>query len=142
VAAQQSFVMADIPGLIKGAAKGAGLGVRFLKHLARTRLLLHVVDIAPLAPDADPAQDVTDIAAELEGFSPQLAGRERWLVCNKIDLLAPDERTARCQELVRRLQWRGPVFAVSAATGEGTEALKQHIMDFLHNDEHAAQTAG
>jgi GTP-binding protein len=131
--------MADIPGLIKDAAKGAGLGVRFLKHLARTRLLLHVVDIAPLGPDADPARDITDIAAELEGFSPQLARRERWLVCNKIDLLAPEERTARCQELVQQLRWRGPVFAVSAATAEGIEALKQHIMDFLHKDEHAAQ---
>jgi len=142
VGAQQGFVMADIPGLIKDAAKGAGLGVRFLKHLARTRLLLHVVDIAPLGPDADPARDITDIAAELEGFSPQLARRERWLVCNKIDLLAPEERTARCEELVQQLRWRGPVFAVSAATAEGIEALKQHIMDFLHKDEHAAQTTG
>ncbi len=139
VAPHRSFVIADIPGLIEGAAEGAGLGVRFLKHLARTRLLLHLVDVAPLEAGSDPADDVRKIVAELAKFSPELASRERWLVFNKIDLLAPDERQARCDAIVQALDWRGPVFSISAISGEQTEQLVQRIMTFLEqadNDPH------
>ena len=116
---QQSFVMADIPGLIEGAAEGAGLGIRFLKHLQRTRLLLHLVDIAPPDPEADPVKDARAIAAELKKFSPELATRERWLVLNKIDLLPPAEAEKRCKEIVRRLRWKGPVFRISGVDAHG-----------------------
>jgi len=124
----QSFVMADVPGLIEGASEGAGLGIRFLKHLSRTRLLLHVVDIAPIDPSVDPAGEVRAIAKELRKFSAELADKPRWLVINKIDLLADDERTAARRELLGALDWDEPVFEVSAATGEGTEALAQAVM--------------
>lgn len=126
----RSFVMADIPGLIEGAAEGAGLGIRFLKHLARTRLLLHLVDIAPW-DDSDPVDNVDAIAGELQLFSPALAARERWLVLNKLDMLAADEGKERCQAIVDELDWEGPVFTISAATGEGTQALVQAIMNHI-----------
>lgn len=124
----QSFVMADVPGLIEGASGGAGLGIRFLKHLQRTRLLLHVVDIAPLDESIDPADSVRAIKAELERFSDELAAMPRWLIINKIDLLAAEELQKRRDKLVAKLQWDGPVFEVSAATGEGTESLAQAVM--------------
>jgi GTP-binding protein len=124
----QSFVMADVPGLIEGASEGAGLGIRFLKHLQRTRLLLHLVDIAPLDESIDPADSVTSIAKELGNFSADLAATPRWLVINKIDLLAADVIVERRDALLEKLAWDGPVFEVSAATGEGTEALGQAIM--------------
>jgi GTP-binding protein len=127
----KSFVMADIPGLIEGAAEGAGLGIRFLKHLQRTRLLLHLVDIAPLDPDADPVEGARAIVGELRKFSPALAKKKRWLVLNKIDLLPPEERGRRCAEIVRRLRFRGPVFRISGATGEGTRELCQAVMRHL-----------
>ncbi|MBM5811951.1 MAG: GTPase ObgE [Gammaproteobacteria bacterium] len=127
----QSFVMADIPGLIEGAAEGAGLGIRFLKHLQRTRLLLHLVDIAPPDPAADPVAGARAIVAELKKFSPELAKKERWLVLNKIDLLPAEEREPRCAEIVRRLRFRGPVFRISGATGEGTGRLCQAVMERL-----------
>jgi GTP-binding protein len=127
----KSFVMADIPGLIEGAAEGAGLGIRFLKHLQRTRLLLHLVDIAPLDPDADPVAGAREIVGELKKFSPDLAKKKRWLVLNKIDLLPPGERVERCAEIVRRLRFKGPVFRISGATGEGTKELCQAIMQHL-----------
>jgi GTP-binding protein len=123
--------MADIPGLIEGAAEGAGLGIRFLKHLQRTRLLLHLVDIAPLDPDADPVEGARAIVGELRKFSPALAKKKRWLVLNKIDLLPPEERGRRCAEIVRRLRFRGPVFRISGATGEGTRELCQAVMRHL-----------
>jgi GTP-binding protein len=126
--AHRSFVMADVPGLIAGAADGAGLGVQFLKHLSRTRLLLHLVDLGPLG---DPVADVTAIAAELERFSPDLAARERWLVLNKTDLLTEAERLQHCSEVVAALQWQGPVFEISALTGDGTDRLVQAAMDYL-----------
>jgi GTP-binding protein len=128
VGSLQSFVMADIPGLIEGAAEGAGLGIQFLKHLQRTRLLLHLVDIAPINPDTNPADEVKAIANELVKYSASLAQTPRWLVINKIDLLLEDERAAARDKLLTELAWSGPVFEVSAATGEGTEALGQAVM--------------
>ena len=124
----QSFVMADIPGLIEGAAEGTGLGIRFLRHVQRTRLLLHMVDIAPLEADADPAADFRAIETELKKFSPDLAAKPRWLVINKTDLLAEDQLSSAVDELVQRLVWDGPVHQISAATGRGAESLAQAVM--------------
>jgi GTP-binding protein len=108
----RSFVIADIPGIIEGASEGAGLGVRFLKHLTRCRLLLHVVDMLP--PDeSSPANNISIILQELACFSPTLASREQWLVLNKIDLLEPDEVTSICQRVVDDLKWTGPVFNIA-----------------------------
>ena len=135
----RSFVMADIPGLIEGAAEGAGLGIRFLKHLQRTRVLLHLVDIAPPDPEADPVKDARSIVAELKKFSPELAQRERWLVLNKIDLMLPEEADKRCREIVRRLRWKGPMFRISAASGEGTKELVNALMRRI--EERAAEAA-
>ena len=129
----RSFVIADIPGLIAGAHEGAGLGIRFLKHLARTRILLHLVDIAPYDPAADPVKDARSIARELEKFSPELAARERWLVFNKIDLLPENERAARVKEIVRRLKWKGPVFAIAAVNGLGCRELTGRMMERLES---------
>ena len=127
----QSFVMADIPGLIEGAAEGAGLGIRFLKHIQRTRLLLHLVDIAPVDSDNDPADAFRAIETELGKFSGDLAEKARWLVINKIDLLPQEDRQAVQDRLVSELEWQGPVFRVSAETGEGTEQLGQAVMQWL-----------
>ncbi|MBZ2190512.1 GTPase ObgE [Alcanivorax sp. JB21] len=126
----RSFVMADIPGLIEGAAEGAGLGIRFLKHLARTRLLLHLVDVAP-ADDGDPVAHVNAIAAELDKFSPALAAQERWLILNKLDLVPADLRDEYCNDLIQRLGWEGEVYRISAATGEGCEALVFALMNAI-----------
>ena len=126
--------MADIPGLIEGAAEGAGLGIRFLKHLQRTRLLLHLVDIAPPDPDADPVEGARAIVRELKKFSPELAKKSRWLVLNKIDLMPPEECEQRCREIVRRLRFKGPVFRISGVTGAGTRQLCQAVMN--HLDQH------
>ena len=123
VGPQQSFVVADIPGLIEGAADGAGLGIQFLKHLQRTRLLWHIVDIAPMEGTGDPVNDARAIVAEIEKFSPDLAVRERWLVLNKQDLMLPDEAERRCREIVDGLGWQGPVFRISALSNEGTKDL-------------------
>jgi GTP-binding protein len=128
VGLHRSFVMADIPGLIEGAAEGAGLGIRFLKHLQRTRLLLHLIDIAPPDPEADPVEDARAIVRELKKFSADLAAKERWLVLNKLDLLPADEAEARCADIVRRLRWKGPVFRISALARRGTEELCQAVM--------------
>lgn len=139
---QQSFVMADIPGLIEGAAEGVGLGIRFLKHLSRTRLLLHLVDIAPLDKGHDPLQDVRILTQELEKYSPELASRERWLVCTKIDLLSRQERWDRSRSLVDRLGWKAPIFMISALQKEGTKPLCRSIMSFLKRDEMDQRTVG
>ena len=128
VGEHRSFVMADIPGLIEGAAEGAGLGIRFLKHLQRTRVLLHLVDIAPPDPDADPVKDARSIAAELKKFSKDLTQKPRWLVLNKIDLLPEPEADKLCADIVRRLRWKGPTFRISAVTGKGTKELMLAIM--------------
>ncbi len=136
----RSFVVADIPGLIEGAADGAGLGVRFLKHLGRNRLLLHLVDAVPL-DGHDPVADVTGVYAELERFSEDLAGRERWLVLNKLDLLPVEQRPAHVQDLLARLDWQGPVFEISALSGEGTDYLCQQIMNHIEQLARAAAEA-
>lgn len=134
----KSFVVADIPGLIEGASEGAGLGIRFLKHLARTRLLLHLVDMAPL-DESDPAEAAETIIHELEKFSPALTERERWLVLNKADQLLDEEREERLRAVIERLDWKGPVYVISALEREGTEALCQDIMRYL--DERALRIA-
>jgi GTP-binding protein len=135
----RSFVMADIPGLIEGAAEGAGLGIRFLRHLQRTRILLHLIDISPPDPEADPVKDARTIVAELKKFAADLAAKERWLVINKIDLVEPAEAKRRAKEIVRRLRWKGPVMLISGVTGEGTDALKQSVMRYL--EEHPRPAA-
>ncbi len=124
----QSFVMADIPGLIEGAAEGAGLGIQFLRHLERTRLLLHVVDIAPLDTANSPAGQVRSIEQELAKFSEELAAKPRWLVLNKVDLVAAEDLASIREFLLGELQWEGPVHEVSAATGAGTGKLAQAVM--------------
>jgi GTP-binding protein len=128
----RSFVVADVPGLIEGASEGAGLGIRFLKHLTRTRLLLHLVDISPVDA-SDPVDNTLAIARELERFSPTLAQRERWLVVNKIDLLDDQDRAAAVERLVAEIAWSGPVFVVSAMSGEGTDKLCDAIMEHLED---------
>lgn len=130
----KSFVIADIPGLIEGASQGAGLGTRFLKHLTRTRLLLHIVDLAPIDL-TDPADAAEIIVDEISSFSPALAERDRWLVLNKIDQLLDDERQELKQSVIERLDWQGPVFMVSALDREGTKELTQAIMRYLDERE-------
>lgn len=125
----RSFVIADIPGLIEGAAEGVGLGVRFLKHLSRTSLLLHIVDVAPL--DGSPVEDIVSIVQEIEKYSPELAARERWLVLNKVDLLPADEQARHCQAIVDELDWQGRVFQVSALSGQGCREVCYGVMDTL-----------
>jgi GTP-binding protein len=127
----QSFVIADIPGLIEGAAEGAGLGIQFLKHVARTRLLLHVVDLAPPEATVDPVDQVRAIEAELGKFDPALLERPRWLVLNKADVLDAHERDRRAHAVVERLQWRAPWFVVSALAREGTAELCRKIQEFF-----------
>jgi GTP-binding protein len=124
----RSFVVADIPGLIEGAAEGAGLGIQFLKHLARTRLLLHLVDMAPADPAADPVAGVRAIEGELRKFSPELAVRERWLVLNKMDLVPEEERAVRAEGLLRELAWGGPAYRISAIDGTGCRELTAALM--------------
>jgi GTP-binding protein len=140
VSNERSFVIADIPGVIEGAAEGAGLGIRFLKHLARTRLLLHLVDMAPLDQAVDPADEVRRVEAELEKFGQDLMGRERWLVLNKKDLLAEQQFEERRAHILESLCWEGPVFEISALTGEGTGRLMAALMGRLEElkREHAA----
>lgn len=140
LAPHQSFVVADIPGLIEGAAEGAGLGIRFLKHLARTRLILHLIDVAPLGEVTDPVEDAKTIVKELEKYSPELAARDRWLVLNKLDLVAEEERDALCEDIVKRLDWHGPVFKISALAHEGTRELCYKI--YSHIVEHAKTQTG
>ena len=134
--------MADIPGLIEGAAEGAGLGIRFLKHLSRTHLLLHIVDVSSYSDSGDPIQDVHTIENELASYDENLAQRERWLVLNKIDLLPEDERQHRQQEIVSALNWQGPVFAISAVQMLGTRELATAIVRWLEqNREQASDTS-
>ena len=126
----RSFVMADIPGLIEGAAEGAGLGIQFLRHLSRTGLLLHVVDVLP-PEGTDPVEDVRKIRGELVKFSEELADRPRWLVLNKIELLPDESRRQILDEIISRLDWKEPVFEISALGKQGTQALSYAIMEYL-----------
>lgn len=134
VGEHRSFVVADVPGLIEGAAAGAGLGIRFLKHLQRTRLLLHLVDVAPADPSAAPVAAVRSLVGELERFSPELAAAPRWLVLNKVDLLPEADREAVCSEIVGSLGWKGPVYRISALSGAGTRRLCEDVMSALERD--------
>jgi GTP-binding protein len=133
----KSFVMADIPGLIEGAAEGAGLGHQFLRHLQRTRLLLHIVDLAPFDPGADPVREARAIVEELRRYDEALYRKPRWLVLNKIDMIEEEEREARIADFVQAFGWTEPVYAVSALTGNGCAALVQAISYWL--DEHPAE---
>jgi GTP-binding protein len=135
----RSFVMADIPGLIEGAADGAGLGHQFLRHLQRTRLLLHVVDLMPLDPAADPVRDARAIVKELKRYDESLFDKARWLVLNKLDLIPEEDREAAVKAFVKSLRWKGPVFPISAVNGEGCKALTFAIGDWL--DAHPAADA-
>lgn len=137
IEAHRSFVIADIPGLIEGAAEGAGLGIQFLKHVSRTLLLLHLVDVAPF-DGSDPVESVRIIERELAKFSDELAQRERWLVLNKVDLLPPEERDAVCDDIVKRLDWKGPVFRTAAVASEGTQRLMQEIMTHMEREREEA----
>lgn len=130
VEAHRSFVIADIPGLIEGASEGAGLGIRFLKHLTRNRILLHIVDMAPY-DGVEPADAAVAIAGELGRFSPTLAERERWLVLNKSDLLDAETFAQRKAAVLTALDWQGPVYEISAIKGEGTDALCGDLMNYL-----------
>ena len=130
VANQDSFVIADIPGVIEGASEGAGLGLKFLKHLSRTKIVLHVLDIVPM-DDSDPIESFNIIESELEKYSKDLFNQERWLVLNKIDMIESSKIADKCKEIVDRINWTGRVFMVSAITGENTKAMMQHIMKKL-----------
>jgi len=134
----RSFVIADIPGIIEGAAEGAGLGLQFLKHLSRTGLLLHLIDIAPYESMEPPVQAARKIIHEIEKWSTALADKPRWLVLNKIDRLSAEETESRCQAIIDQLNWIAPVFKISAINGEGTKELMFAIMNFLQQQRHKA----
>lgn len=130
VGLHQHFVMADIPGLIEGASEGTGLGFKFLRHLTRCRLLLHVVDVAPM-DETDPVASVRTIEKELATYSQTLSERTRWLVLNKLDMLSDEEAETVCDHIIQELNWQGPVFRISAISNNGTERLTQDIMKWL-----------
>jgi GTPase len=139
VGPEQSFVVADVPGLIEGASEGAGLGHQFLRHLQRTRLLLHLVDIAPFDEGVDPVAQARAIVAELKKYDKTLYDKPRWLVLNKLDMVPALEREARVKDFVRRMRYKGPVFRISALTREGTEELVRAAYGHLkaqHEREH------
>ncbi|MBX3611705.1 MAG: GTPase ObgE [Hydrogenophaga sp.] len=131
VGPEKSFVVADVPGLIEGASEGAGLGHQFLRHLQRTRLLLHLVDAAPFDEGVDPVVQVRAIAGELKKFDQALFEKPRWLVLNKVDMLPEEERAERIKAIVRRLRYKGPVFQISALTREGCELLVQKVFEHI-----------
>ena len=128
-----SFVIADIPGLIEGAADGAGLGSRFLKHLSRTTLLLHLVDVAPSSDSNDPVRDIRVITAELAEYSKEMALRERWIVLNKIDSIPAETREERLQEVLSNLHCKNRKFCISALTGEGVPELTHAVMEHIES---------
>ncbi|MBP6902308.1 MAG: GTPase ObgE [Burkholderiaceae bacterium] len=136
VAAEKSFVVADLPGLIEGAAEGAGLGHLFLRHLQRTRLLLHIVDLAPFDEAVDPVAQAKAIVKELKKYDEGLHAKPRWLVLNKLDMVPEEQRAARVKDFVKRMRWKGPVFEVSALAREGLEplihAIWEHVASFQH----------
>ena len=131
VAPEKSFVVADVPGLIEGASEGAGLGHQFLRHLQRTRVLLHMVDAAPFDDSVDPVAQAKAIVIELKKFDQKLFDKPRWLVLNKLDMVPLEEREARVKDIVKRLRFKGPVFEISALTREGCERLVQSVYEYL-----------
>jgi len=138
---ERSFVIADIPGLIEGAAEGTGLGIQFLKHLQRTRLLLHLVDLAPLALDVNPEDQVRQLELEMQKFDPGLMQKPRWLVFSKADLLPPGEAQKRAEEVVAALEWKQPWVLISSVTRSGTDELMQQVsreLELLVDEEAAA----
>ena len=138
VGPEQSFVVADIPGLIEGASEGAGLGHQFLRHLQRTRLLLHIVDFAPFDDSVDPVAQARAIVAELKKYDPALHAKPRWLVLNKLDMVPAEERAARVKDFVRRLRWKGPVFEISALAREGLAPLIERVYQEVSRHHRAA----
>jgi GTP-binding protein len=139
VSSHRSFVIADIPGLIEGAADGVGLGVQFLKHLQRTRLLLHIVDVKPFESDETPVEAAKKILTELRRYDQSLFEKPRWLVLNKLDLVADDEQQAICDEIVKGLDWTGPFYKISAINKQGVDALCGDIMSTLESNEQAEE---
>jgi GTP-binding protein len=131
VSPEKSFVVADIPGLIEGAAEGAGLGVQFLRHLQRTGLLLHIVDLAPFDANVDPVKEAKAIVNELKKYDESLYDKPRWLVLNKLDMIPEEERAKRVKDFIKRLAWKGPVYQISALTREGCEELVVAVYDYL-----------
>lgn len=139
VGPEQSFVVADVPGLIEGASEGAGLGHLFLRHLQRTRLLLHIVDMAPFDEGVDPVAQAKSIVAELKKYDPALYAKPRWLVLNKLDMISADERAARVKDFIKRFKYKGPVFEVSALTHEGCDHLIKAVYQHLKAQQVAEQ---
>ena len=139
VGPEKSFVVADVPGLIEGASEGAGLGHQFLRHLQRTRLLLHLLDVAPFDETVDPVQQAKAILSELKKYDPGLYNKPRWLVLNKLDMVPAEERESRVNDIVRRLRFKGPVFEISALTREGCELLVQKIYEHIARVHESAQ---
>jgi GTP-binding protein len=141
VSHEKSFVIADIPGLIEGAAEGAGLGHQFLRHLQRTRLLLHIVDLAPFEETVDPVKEAKAIVKELKKYDAALYDKPRWLVLNKLDMVPEQERDKRVKDFVKRFGWKGPVFRISALTREGCEEVITAVYDYLAEQRHQEQRA-
>ncbi len=139
VSHEKSFVIADIPGLIEGAADGAGLGVQFLRHLQRTRLLLHIVDLAPFDAAVDPVKEAKAIVKELKKYDETLHDKPRWLVLNKLDMVPADEREKRVKDFIKRFGWKGPVFQISGLTREGCEDLVTEIYEYLASQQKLEQ---
>ncbi len=139
VGPEQSFVVADLPGLIEGASEGAGLGHLFLRHLQRTRLLLHVVDLAPFDDNADPVAQAKGIVAELKKYDAGLYEKPRWLVLNKLDMVPVEEREARVKDFVKRMKYKGPVFQISALTHEGCDQLVKAVYEQVKTQQVAEQ---
>ena len=140
VAAHRSFVIADIPGLIEGASEGVGLGIQFLKHLQRTRLLLHIIDVAPMDDQHQPVDDAHKILQELQNYDESLYQKPRWLVLNKLDLLPEEEQEERCQAIIDGLNWQGPVYKISAINKQGVQQLCYDIMDLMEQTAVQAET--
>ena len=137
VAPEKSFVMADIPGLIEGASEGAGLGHQFLRHLQRTRVLLHLVDFAPLDENVDPVAEAKAIVAELKKYDAELHAKPRWLVLNKVDMVQSEEREAKVKDFLKRFKWKGPVYVISGLTREGCEPLLRDLYEYVATQKNA-----
>lgn len=138
---EKSFVIADIPGLIEGASEGAGLGHRFLRHLQRTGVLLHLIDMAPFDENIDNVKDAQAIVNELKKYDENLYSKPRWLVLNKIDMIPEEEREQKVKEFIKRYKWKGPVFQISALTGMGCDKLCQAIQTYLDEQNTARDEA-